>query len=50
MLLFSSAVYRFAIHVQSFVSGVVTDDLAAKYPDAIHGLLSIGLPIVPLVA
>jgi len=32
-----------AIHGQSFATGVVTDDLAALYPDAIPGLLNIGL-------
>lgn len=33
----------FAIHGQSFATGVVTDDLAAQYPDAHPGLLNIGL-------
>ena len=33
----------FAIHGQSFATGVVTDDLAAQYPDVIPGLLNIGL-------
>lgn len=33
----------YAIHGQSFATGVVTDDLAAQYPDANHGLLNIGL-------
>ncbi len=33
----------YAIHGQSFASGVVTDDLAANYPDAHAGLLNIGL-------
>lgn len=33
----------FAIHGQSFATGVVTDDLAAGYPDALAGLLNIGL-------
>jgi DNA repair exonuclease SbcCD nuclease subunit len=32
-----------AIHGQSFHSGVVTDDLAANYPDALPGLLNIGV-------
>jgi DNA repair exonuclease SbcCD nuclease subunit len=32
-----------AIHGQSFASGVVTDDLAAQYPEAASGLLNIGL-------
>ena len=32
-----------AIHGQSFATGAVTDDLAAQYPDAIPGLLNIGL-------
>jgi len=33
----------FAIHGQSFATGVVTDDLAAQYPDVHSGLLNIGL-------
>lgn len=33
----------FAIHGQSFATGVVTEDLAAQYPDAHPGLLNIGL-------
>lgn len=33
----------FAIHGQSFASGVVTDDLSAQYPDAHSGLLNIGV-------
>jgi len=33
----------FAIHGQSFATGVVTDDLSAQYPDAHSGLLNIGL-------
>lgn len=33
----------FAIHGQSFATGVVTDDLSAQYPDAHPGLLNIGL-------
>lgn len=33
----------FAIHGQSFATGVVTDDLAAQYPDTHSGLLNIGL-------
>lgn len=33
----------FAIHGQSFATGVVTEDLAAQYPDAHSGLLNIGL-------
>jgi DNA repair exonuclease SbcCD nuclease subunit len=32
-----------AVHGQSFATGAVTDDLAAQYPDAIPGLLNIGL-------
>jgi len=32
-----------AIHGQSFASGVVTDDLAAGYPDMRPGLLNIGI-------
>ena len=32
-----------AIHGQSFATGVVSDDLAAQYPDARPGLLNIGL-------
>lgn len=32
-----------AIHGQSFATGVVTDDLAMLYPEAIPGLLNIGL-------
>ncbi len=32
-----------AVHGQSFATGVVTDDLAAFYPDAHSGLLNIGL-------
>jgi exonuclease SbcD len=32
-----------AIHGQSFASGVVTDDLAAEYPDMRPGLLNIGI-------
>jgi len=33
----------YAIHGQSFATGVVMDDLAAQYPDAHPGLLNIGL-------
>ena len=33
----------FAIHGQSFATSVVTDDLAAQYPDFHPGLLNIGL-------
>lgn len=33
----------FAIHGQSFATGVITDDLSAHYPDAHAGLLNIGL-------
>jgi DNA repair exonuclease SbcCD nuclease subunit len=33
----------FAIHGQSFATGVVTDDLSAQYPDALAGLINIGL-------
>lgn len=33
----------FAIHGQSFATGVVTDDLSAQYPDVHSGLLNIGL-------
>jgi len=33
----------YAIHGQSFATGVVTDDLSAQYPDAHSGLLNIGL-------
>ncbi len=33
----------FAIHGQSFATGVVTDDLSTQYPDAHSGLLNIGL-------
>lgn len=33
----------FAIHGQSFATGVITDDLSAQYPDAHLGLLNIGL-------
>lgn len=32
-----------ALHGQSFADGVVVDDLAARYPDALSGLLNIGL-------
>jgi DNA repair exonuclease SbcCD nuclease subunit len=39
----------FAIHGQSFATGVVTDDLAAQYPDAHSGLLNIGLLHTALV-
>jgi DNA repair protein SbcD/Mre11 len=33
----------YAIHGQSFATGVVTDDLAVQYPDSHSGLLNIGL-------
>lgn len=33
----------YVIHGQSFATGVVTDDLAANYPDATPGLLNIGV-------
>ena len=33
----------FAIHGQSFASAAVTEDLSAAYPDALAGLLNIGL-------
>lgn len=39
----------FAIHGQSFATGVVTDDLAAQYPDMHPGLLNIGLLHTALV-
>lgn len=32
-----------AIHGQSFADGAVAEDLAARYPDAVPGLLNIGL-------